>query len=67
MEKYQTPVILCVIHHRQNRLERTSNCIPYTYISLLVASGLLGFWTFSIVWYSREHDVSETGSVFILR
>jgi hypothetical protein len=20
---------------------------------------LLGFWTFSIVWYSREHDVSE--------
>jgi hypothetical protein len=28
---------------------------------------LLGFWTFSIVWYSREHDVSETGSVSILR
>jgi hypothetical protein len=24
---------------------------------------LLDFWTFSIVWYSREHDVSETGSV----
>jgi hypothetical protein len=22
---------------------------------------LQGFWTFSIVWYSREHDVSETG------
>jgi hypothetical protein len=21
------------------------------------------FWTFSIVWYSREHDVSETESV----
>jgi hypothetical protein len=28
---------------------------------------LLGFWTFSIVWYSREHDVSETGSVSVLR
>jgi hypothetical protein len=22
---------------------------------------LLGFWNFSIVWYSREYDVSETG------
>jgi hypothetical protein len=21
------------------------------------------FWTFSIVWYFREHDFSETGSV----
>jgi hypothetical protein len=28
---------------------------------------LLGFWTFSIVWYSREHDVLETGSVSVLR
>jgi hypothetical protein len=28
---------------------------------------LLGFWTFSIVWYSREHDVSETGFVSVLR
>jgi hypothetical protein len=26
---------------------------------------LLGFWTFSIVWYSREHDVSGTGSGFV--
>jgi hypothetical protein len=25
------------------------------------------FWIFSIVWYSREHDVSETGSVSVLR
>jgi hypothetical protein len=24
-------------------------------------------WTSSIVWYSREHDVSETGSVSVLR
>jgi hypothetical protein len=28
---------------------------------------LLGFWTFFIVLYSREHDVSETGSVSVLR
>jgi hypothetical protein len=21
------------------------------------------FWTFSIVWYSKEHSVSETGSI----
>jgi hypothetical protein len=28
---------------------------------------LLGFRTFSIAWYSREHDVSETGSVSVLR
>jgi hypothetical protein len=26
-----------------------------------------GFGLFSIVWYSREHDVSETGSVSVLR
>jgi hypothetical protein len=32
-----------------------------------ILSELLGFWTFSIVWYSREHDVSETGSVSVLR
>jgi hypothetical protein len=25
------------------------------------------FWTFSVGWYSREHDVSETGSVSVLR
>jgi hypothetical protein len=33
-------------------------------------SGLLGFWTLSIVRYSKkteEHNVSETGSVSILR
>jgi hypothetical protein len=28
---------------------------------------LLGFCTFFFVWYSREHDVSETGSVSVLR
>jgi hypothetical protein len=30
-------------------------------------SELLGFWTFSIIWYSNEHNVLETGSVSILR
>jgi hypothetical protein len=28
---------------------------------------LLVFFTFSVVWYSREHDVSETRSFYILR
>jgi hypothetical protein len=23
----------------------------------------LGFWTLSIIWYFKEHNVSETGSV----
>jgi hypothetical protein len=30
-----------------------------------ITEELLGFWTFSIVWYSREHDFSETGSVSV--
>jgi hypothetical protein len=29
--------------------------------------GLLGFWTLSIVWCSKVHNVSETASVSILR
>jgi hypothetical protein len=28
---------------------------------------LLTFWTLSIVWQSKEHEVSETGFVFFLR
>jgi hypothetical protein len=28
---------------------------------------LLSFGTFPIVWYSRKHDVSETGPVYFLR
>jgi hypothetical protein len=28
---------------------------------------ILGFWTLFIIWYSRKHNVSETGSVSILR
>jgi hypothetical protein len=30
-------------------------------------SALMGFWTLSIVRYSKEHNVSETGSVSVLR
>jgi hypothetical protein len=36
-------------------------------LTMVYNTELLGFWTFSIVWYSREHDVSETGSVSVLR
>jgi hypothetical protein len=34
---------------------------------MVCTTELLGSGTFSIVWYSREHDVSETGSVSVLR
>jgi hypothetical protein len=30
-------------------------------------SELLGFWNFSIVWYFREHNTSEIGSISVLR
>jgi hypothetical protein len=30
-------------------------------------SGILGFWTLSIVRYSKEHNVSEAVSVSVLR
>jgi hypothetical protein len=36
-------------------------------LTMVYNTELLGFWTFSIVWYSREHDVSETGCVSVLR
>jgi hypothetical protein len=38
----------------------------FTWRRVKLWTELLGFWTFSIVWYSREHDVSETGSVSVL-
>jgi hypothetical protein len=28
---------------------------------------ITGFFTFSVVWYFREHDVSETGTLTALR
>jgi hypothetical protein len=34
---------------------------------LVVYSGLLGFWTFLIVRYSKEHDVSERGYLSVIR
>jgi hypothetical protein len=32
-----------------------------------ICSGLLGFWTLPIVRNSKERNVSETGSVSVLR
>jgi hypothetical protein len=37
------------------------------YLQIKARGNYWVFWTFSIVWYSREHDVSETGSVCVLR
>jgi hypothetical protein len=38
------------------------------FLHLIKTSKMItGFWTFSIVWYSGKHDVSETGSVSVLR
>jgi hypothetical protein len=34
----------------------------------IFCSELLGFWTLSIVWYSKKQEhVSETGTVSVLR
>jgi secreted Zn-dependent insulinase-like peptidase len=35
-------------------------------VSLCACLGLLRCWTSSIIWYSEEHNVLETGTVFIL-
>jgi hypothetical protein len=40
-------------------LMSSDDCVSY--------SGLLGPWTLSIIQYSKEHNVSETGSVSVLR
>jgi hypothetical protein len=34
--------------------------MSYLMFNRRVYTELLGFWTFPIVWYSREHDVSKT-------
>jgi hypothetical protein len=31
------------------------------------SSGWMSFWSLSIIWYSKEHNASETGSVSVLR
>jgi hypothetical protein len=39
-------------------------------LSILIVSprsGLLGIWTLSIAWYSKEQNVSETGSVSVFK
>jgi hypothetical protein len=30
-------------------------------------SGLMSLWILSIIWYSKEHNISESGSVSFLR
>jgi hypothetical protein len=30
------------------------------YIHMVFTHRFIGVWTLSIIWYSREHDVSET-------
>jgi hypothetical protein len=36
-------------------------------LNILISEFTEFFWTFSIVLYSKKHDVSETGSVSVLR
>jgi hypothetical protein len=41
---------------------------PFPFVSLPICTEFTDFfWTFSIVRYSKKHDVSETGSVSVLR
>jgi hypothetical protein len=51
------------------RLYETVNGPYFLILNKIILSELLGFWTLPNVWYSRniEHDVSETGSVSVLR
>jgi hypothetical protein len=47
-----------------------TGCIYFSQNKTTIISQLLGFWALSIVWYSkkiREQNVSETGSVSVLR
>jgi hypothetical protein len=40
---------------------------PLQYVVSYILLGLMGFWTLSIVWYSKEHNVLENVSVSVLR
>jgi hypothetical protein len=44
-------------------MEKVSRCS----VNNKEGTELLGFWTFSIIWYSRERNVSETESVSVFR
>jgi hypothetical protein len=52
-----------------NRIHQRKKVIydPVLMVKMNNIHRITGFLDFSIVWYSREHDVSETGSVPVLR
>jgi hypothetical protein len=49
------------------RVTKVSQRDPLLSNSLLWHSELLGFWTLSIIWYTKEHSVLEAGSVSALK
>jgi hypothetical protein len=66
------PVLLLLYPHRSKYSQHRSQT-PSIWKILkgsddgVCHSGLSDFWTLSIAWYSKEHYVSETGSVSVLR
>jgi hypothetical protein len=61
---------LRVLHSLDTTLNNCFN-VKNKIIKLDKISRVLGFWNLSTVWYSKkhteEHNVSETGSVSVLR
>jgi hypothetical protein len=61
--------LLTLFRHRQlqfiHYLQQQASLLCYLITSW--CSGLLGFWTLSIVQFSKEHNVSGTGPVSVLR
>jgi hypothetical protein len=45
----------------------SSEQIMFQKLNTIQKLRILVFWTLSIVWYSKEHNILETGSVSILR
>jgi hypothetical protein len=56
-------------------IENVEEILPFNFGKLKIIylrnwkrhSGLLRFWTLSVVRYSKEHNISETGCVSVLR
>jgi hypothetical protein len=42
-------------------------CSQISAVTVILIQGISGFWTLSIVRCLKEHDVSETGYVSVLR
>jgi hypothetical protein len=49
------------------RRKKGKKATKYSVVLYIYSQNYWVFWTFSIVWYSREHDVSETGSFSVIR